>query len=126
MTSAALQELGRLAAHPDHRLLLEAELERVGDADDLEDAACDEAIGVRTHRCFRDAEGRRDLREGAAPVQLEMLDDPLVELRDLARRAPRLTGAHPQMGLLRHRWAASGARAARSRRRLPDCGPTSE
>jgi hypothetical protein len=68
-----LQELGRFAAHPDHRLQLEAEPERVGDADDLEDAACDEAIGARTHRCFPDAEDCRDLREGAAAVLLEML-----------------------------------------------------
>ena len=45
-----------LAADADHRHLLEAELERVGHADDLEDAPFDEPVGPGAHRGLADAE----------------------------------------------------------------------
>src|SRR5262245_36033527 len=76
-----------LAADTDHRHLLEAELERVGDADDLEDAALDEAVRARPDRSLAHAELGGDLGVGATAVSLEVLDDPLVELRDLLARA---------------------------------------
>src|SRR5207249_8869917 len=73
----------------DHRLLVEAELERVRDADDLEDPALDEPVRPGPHRGLADAELRGDLRERPAAVLLEVLDDPLVERRDLVARPRR-------------------------------------
>ena len=60
---------------------------------------------------------------GPAAVLLEVLDDPLVELGDLAGGAPTSPVRAPQLSLLRHRWASlpeRGARTARSRRTLAD------
>ena len=75
-----------LAADADHRHLLEPELERVGHADDLQDATLDEPIGAGAHRCFGHAEIGRDLGVRPPPVRLEVLDDPLVEVGDLLSR----------------------------------------
>ena len=74
-----------LAADPDHRHLLEAELQRVGDADDLEDPALDEAVRPRADGGLGHAEVGRDLGERPAAVLLEVLDDPLVEVRHVVR-----------------------------------------
>src|SRR6478736_547708 len=72
-----------LAADADHRHLLEAEFERVGDADDLEDAALDEAVRAGPDGRLGDAQIGCDLCERAPAVGLEVLDDSLVEVGHL-------------------------------------------
>src|SRR5215210_3874767 len=84
-----IEETVALAPDADHRLLLEPELERVGDADDLEDSALDEPIRPGSHRGLRHPEVGRDLGEGPPAVLLEVLDDPLVECRDVVDPAVR-------------------------------------
>ena len=76
-----------LAADADHRHLVEAELERVGDTDDLEDAALDEPVRAGPDGRLRDAELGGDLGERPSAVGLEVLDDPLVERRHVVGRA---------------------------------------
>ena len=82
-----LDQLVALAADADHRHLVEAELERVGHADDLEDAALDEPVRPSADGGLGDPEVGRDLGERATPVGLEVLDDPLVERGDVVRSA---------------------------------------
>ena len=99
-----LDELGALAADADHRHLVEAELERIGDADDLEDPALDQPVRPGADGRLGDAELGGDLGERPAAVGLEVLDDPLVERRDLV-------GARPRRGrdlALGARWQAHG------------------
>ena len=104
-----LQEPVGLAADADHRLLVEAELERIGDADDLEDAPLDQAVGPGPDGRLGDAEVGGDPGEGPAPVLLEVLDDPLVELGDVdARRGT----VRPSPRLLHHRPPVFPGRAA--------------
>ena len=94
-----LDELVALAADADHRHLVEAELERVGDADDLEDAALDEPVGAGADRRLGDAELGGDLGERPAAVGLEVLDDPLVERRDLVGARARSRAGCADCGL---------------------------
>jgi hypothetical protein len=70
------------AADPDQRLL-EAELARVGDAHDLEDAALDQPVRAGPDGGLGHAQLVGDLGERAPTVGLEVLDDPLVERREL-------------------------------------------
>jgi hypothetical protein len=67
---------------------VEPELERVRHADDLEDPALDQAVRASADGRLRDAEIRGDLGERPATVGLEVLDDPLVERRDVVAGAP--------------------------------------
>ena len=89
MASATVDQLVALAADADHGHLLEAELERVGDADDLEDAALDEPVGPGAHGRLGHAEVGGDLGVRASAVGLEVLDDPLVEVGHLFGRRER-------------------------------------
>ena len=83
--------LGRpVRLDPEHRLRLEAEAERVGDAGDLEDVLAAEARVAVPDRRLGDAELRRDLPERLAAVRLERLDDLPVEA---VERAQALDGA---------------------------------
>ena len=82
-----LDQLVALAADADHRHLVEAELERVGDADDLEDPPLDQPVGPGPDGGLGHAEVGGDLGERPAAVGLEVLDDPLVERRDLVAGA---------------------------------------
>ena len=66
---------------------MEAELERIGHADDLEDPPLDEPVRPGAHGRLAHAELGGDLGERAPAVLLEVLDDPLVELGDLVARA---------------------------------------
>src|SRR3954452_793041 len=101
-----LHELLGLAPDADHRHLVKAELERVGHADDLEDPALDEPVRPGAYRGLRHAEIGRDLGERAATVLLEVLDDPLVERRDVLGSSARSTA-----GLGHFPGVALGARA---------------
>ena len=85
-----------LALDPDHRPLLEPQLERVGDADDLEDALLDQPVGAGADGGLGDAEVGGDLGERPPAVLLEVLDDPLVEVRDLVR-VPAVARARPAL-----------------------------
>src|SRR5215204_5962861 len=72
-----LEQPRRLALDADHRPLLEPQLERVGDADDLHDAAFDEPVRAGPDGGLGHAEVRGDLRERLPAVLLQVLDDPL-------------------------------------------------
>ena len=76
------------------------ELERVGDTDDLEDPALDQPIRAGPDRGLGDAELGGDLRVRSATVRLEVLDDPLVEVRHVVRpsgdRRPWAAGGVPR------------------------------
>jgi hypothetical protein len=69
---------------------VETDLQRIGDADDLEDAAFDEPVRASPDGRLGHAEVGRDLGERPAAILLEVLDDPLVERRELL--VPRSTG----------------------------------
>ena len=62
---------------PDHRLAGEAELERVGDRDDLHDAAVDQALHALAHRGLGQADHLADGGVRASAVLLQLLDDRL-------------------------------------------------
>src|SRR5512146_163559 len=79
-----LEEPAGLAADPNERLL-EAQLPRIGDADDLQDPALHEAVRAGADGGLGHAERRGDLGEGPTAVRLEVLDDSLVELAELVR-----------------------------------------
>src|SRR4029079_11153229 len=78
-----LDEPCGLAPDPDHRPLLETQLERIGDADGLHDPALDEPVRAGANGRLRHPQVRCDLRERPPAVLLAVLDDPLVALRDL-------------------------------------------
>ena len=59
------------------------ELERVGDADHLEDAAFDQPVRPGADGGLGHPEVEGDLGERPATIRLEVLDDPLVERRDV-------------------------------------------
>jgi hypothetical protein len=86
---------------------VEAQLERVGDTHDLEDAALDQAVRPCPDGRLRDAEISCDLREGPSAVGLEVFDDALVERRDLIVRATG-RGARPRTGRARSYFAGFG------------------
>src|SRR5262249_41938579 len=69
--------------------LLEPQLERVGDADDLQDPPLDEAVRASPDGGLRHAKLRGDLGERPAAVLLKGLDDSLVEIADLVAGAAR-------------------------------------
>ena len=77
-----------LAADADHCHLLEAELERVCHADDLQDPPLDQSVGTSPDSSLAHTQLERDLGEGPPTVLLQVLDDPLVELRDVIAPAP--------------------------------------
>ena len=95
-----VRDVLRRARRPDadHRLRLEAEPERVGDAGDLEDALVAEAPVARTHGRLGDAERGGDPPERLAAVLLQGVDDPpvdAVELRGPRDGPPSWIGAGP-------------------------------
>src|SRR5207253_8439814 len=61
----------------------EAQAERIGDADDLEDVVCGEACIAGADRPLGDPDARGDAAERLAAVLLQRLDQPPVELVDL-------------------------------------------
>ena len=63
------------AADADHRLAGEAELERIGYRDDLQQAALAELLNAVAHSSFRQANGLADRRVGTPAVGLEFFDD---------------------------------------------------
>jgi hypothetical protein len=62
---------------------VETEFEWIRDPDDLEDVALDQSIRPGPDRGLGDTEISRDLGKWTAAVSLEVLDDPLVERRDV-------------------------------------------
>jgi len=65
---------GAVAAQADHGLAPEAELERVGDRDDLHDAAVDQPLDPLAHRRLGQPDRLADRRVGPPPVRLQLLD----------------------------------------------------
>src|SRR4029453_13039630 len=74
-------------ADTDHRLRVEAELERVRNAGDLKDIFVAKSGVPRTDRRFGDSNRRGDAAEGLAPVLLQRLDDALIDPVEPPRRS---------------------------------------
>ena len=98
------------AGHPDadHRLAREAELQRVGDRDDLHHAAVDEPLHPLADRGLGEADHLADRGVGAAAVLLELLDDRLGDVVELACRALRLARVMPDARRAGPRWSDAG------------------
>ena len=77
---------------PDHRLPGEAELERVGDRDDLHHAALDQPLHALAHRGLREAHDLADGGVRAASVLLQLLDDGLGDV--VEGHGPLALGCH--------------------------------
>ena len=67
-------------AHADHRLPLEAHLERVRHGDDLHDVGLEESLHALADGGLREADLLGDRGVGLAPVMLEQPDDGLAHL----------------------------------------------
>ena len=94
---------------------MEAELEWVRDADDLEDAALDESIGPGADGGLGHAEVGRDLGVRPAAVGLEVLDDPLVQLGDVLPGTGR-SDPRSRASVERHRVLQLGSRRVKRTR----------
>ena len=68
---------GAVDVDPDHRLAAEAELQRVGDRDDLHDAGVGEPLHPLAHGGLGEPDRLADRGVGAAAVLLQLLDDRL-------------------------------------------------
>ena len=82
---------GALDVDPDHRLPAEAELEGVGDGDDLHDPGLGEPLHPLAHGGLGEADRLADRGVGATAVLLQLLDDRLGDLVEdgaLPRGAP--------------------------------------
>src|SRR2546426_1061662 len=79
--------------HPDHRLRLEAETERVRHPGDLQDVVVAESRVPGAHGCLRHAELVGDAAKRLAAVPLQRLDDALVHRVDPARLHHRAAAA---------------------------------
>ncbi len=76
----SLQQSLTLYANTDHARQGEAQLDRVGDGDDLHDMRVDEVSDALAHAGLRDAQIGGDSGEGAAPILLQRLDNALIDL----------------------------------------------
>src|SRR5579871_191390 len=108
--------------------LLEAEPERVRNADDLQNPVlCETSVPCANGR-LRDADARRDAAKGLAAVALQGLDDLAIDLVDSKERGDRsaLVTAHPA-GLLHHFYAFRQRRPRRTSlcgNAVPSRGPS--
>src|SRR5205823_2539390 len=85
-----------LALDANHGLTAEAERHRVGDRDDLHDAAVDQPLDPLPDRGLGQADRLADCRVGPPAVLLELLDDPFRGVvEDDARGPPGSVPAFP-------------------------------